>query len=332
MFLFAIAAILLISDLENREKNREANKTFKVAIFKFNTNLVLDDCEKGVLNVLENSGLYKNKKLEIKRFNPEGDMAIANTVASEIINSRYDLVITISTPALQIMANANKKGLVKHVFCAVTDPFTAGVGIEGPKGNQRPSYMAGIGTFQPVEDAFRIAKKANPKLERVGVVWCTSQTCSEACVLKARVICKELGIELVEMGVETVTQVSETTQSVVARGVDALWIGGDNVVEVAIDMYVHVAKRGKIPVFTNNPTHTLKNTLFSLGANYYQVGTAGSQIALEILNGTSPSKFNVTNLVPELLHVNKSVFEKYNDWTLTDEIKKDVAKIITTDY
>ncbi|MFC2121765.1 ABC transporter substrate-binding protein [Bacteroidota bacterium] len=333
IFLFVVCAVLLISDLENRSKSQKPKEIYKLAIFKINSNLVLDNVERGIMNIINKSELYKNKKIEIMRYNPEGDMPTANTIALEIINSKFDMVITISTPALQVMANANKKGIVKHVFCAVTDPFTAGVDINGPHGHQRPEYMTGIGSFQPVEKAFRIAKQANPELKRVGVVWCTGQTCSEACVKVARTICEELDIELIEMGVESVTQVKETTQSIVARGVDALWIGGDNVVEVAIDMYIHVATRAKIPVFTNNPNNAQKNSLFSVGANYFMVGEIAAEIALEILNGAPPSKFQVTNEVPELLHCNESVFNKYsNIWTLTDEIRKEAAEIVFTEF
>ena len=239
------------------------------------------------------------------------------------------MVVTVSTPALQVMANANKDGGVIHVFCAVTDPFISGVGITGPKAGDHPAHLVGIGTFQPVEGIFRIAREMNPGLKKVGVVWCTSETCSEACVKKARVICKELGIELVEMSVESVTQVYEAAIAVSSKGVEALWIGGDNVVESAIELYVSAGKKHKIPVFTNNPGETLQGAMASLGANYYQVGRTGGIMAVSIINKVAPAAIEIRNIVPEKLFVNDSVRKSFDGgWSLPDALKSRADSII----
>ncbi len=329
LFLVVAAAILLISDLNNRKGKREESEIQQVAIFKFNSNLILGETEKGILSELTKSELYKKGLVEITRYCPQGDMPTANTTAMEIVNKRYDLVISISTPGLQVMANANKAGTVTHVFCAVTDPFVSGVGVDGPGKDEHPPYMAGIGTFQPVEKAFMTIREMNPRIKKIGVVWCTSETCSEACVRKARIICDELGIELVEAGIETASQVAEAAMSLAARGVEALWLGGDNTVESALDMYVHVGLEAGIPLFTNNPDNAFRQATFGIGANYSQVGQIAGQMSNEILNGKPSNEFETNNIVPELLYINVGMLDKFKDrWVITDDLRTRVDSLI----
>jgi ABC-type uncharacterized transport system substrate-binding protein len=248
-------------------------------------------------------------------------MPTANTIARNIVSEKFNMVITISTPALQVMANANKDGTVLHVFCAVTDPFASGVGITGTRADQHPAHLVGIGTFQPVEGIFRIAKIMKPDLKKVGVVWGASETCSEACVKKARIICKELGIELVEMSVETTSQVYEAALAVCSKGVEALWIGGDNIVEPAISMYIKAAAKSQIPVFTNSPKHTFKGAVASLGANYFQVGQSAGDMVVNLLNGLPTSKIEIKDIVPERLIINDSVRKITRDkWILPESV------------
>ena len=310
--LLGAAAILLLLDLENRKTN--TGKDFpKIAIFKIASRIVLDMTESGVVEALAKNGFVDGKTCTIKRFCPEGDMATANIIAQNIISSKFDMVVTISTPALQVMANANKKGQVLHVFCAVTDPFVSGVGITGKGPGQHPKHLVGIGTFQPVEEAFEIAKKMKPDLKRVGTVWCTSETCSEACVRLARKKSKELGIDLVEMSVESSTQVLETALSLTMRGVQALWLGGDNVVETAIDQLVDACNRAKIPLFTNNPYKISGNTLFGLGAEYVDVGRIGGTMAASVLKGKPTSEIAIENMVPKKLKINHDALKNMKD-------------------
>lgn len=321
LFLFAVSAILLLSDLQNRSRSVRDKSITRIAVFRYNSNQILEETESGLLNIIQASEAYKNGGIQIKRYCSEGDMPTANTIARSIISEKFDMVVSISTPGLQVMANANKNGEVLHVFCAVTDPVASGVGITGTAAGQHPAHLVGIGTFQPVEAMIRIAREMNPELRKIGTIWCTGETCSEACVKKARKICEELGIELVEASVESVTQVYEAASSVCAKGVEALWLGGDNVVEPAITMLVSAASKSRIPVFTNNPKHALKGALGNLGANYYQVGQTTGTLVLDLINGLPTHQIEIKNVVPERLFINDSVRKLMKgNWTIPEEL------------
>ena len=329
LFLLAVSSILLLSDLQNRKgASRNIEKT-RIAVFRFNSNQLQVETELGLLEKIRASEAFRNGHIEIRRYCAEGDMPTANTVALNILSEKFNIVVSISTPGLQVMANANKHGQVLHVFCAVTDPVASGVGITGPAASQHPAHLVGIGTFQPVEDIFKIARRMNPDLKKVGVVWCTNETCSEACVKKARVICSELGIELVEMSVETISQVYETALAMCSKGVEALWIGGDNVVETAMELYVGAAAKSRIPVFTNNPKHALKGAMANLGANYFQVGQTAGEMVLSLINGLPTNQIEIKNIVPEKFFINDSVRKLMKgNWVIPQDLLSKTDSII----
>lgn len=314
------AILLLLLDIDNREKAPKMELP-QIAVFKIASRQILDRSEEGIVKGLADKGFVQNETCTIKFYSAEGDMPTGNMIAQSIVNSRFDIALTISTPALQIMANTNRDGKVTHVFCAVTDPYISGVGISGSMPGQHPPHLVGIGTFQPVKEAFDIAVKMNPEIKKIGTVWCPGEVCSTACLKLAREKCNELGIELLEVSVETTTQVLEAAMSLTARGVDALWLGGDNVVELAIDQLIAAANKADIPLFTNNPYNVHGNTIFGLGADYYDVGRIAGEMAADILNGKPTTDIRVENVVPNYLKVNPDVLKNIiGKWNISEFI------------
>ena len=300
------SAVLLVSDWSRREQGtRPAAQTARrVAVFQFVSNTLNDDTVAGIINGLSKAGFVEGQSISIQRFNAEGDFVTANTIAKAIVGGHFDVVLTASTPCLQAMANANRAGTVIHVFAAVTDPYSAGVGINGTGPRDHPRHLVGVGTFQPVERAFAIAKEIYPGLKRVGVVWNAAEACSESCVLKARTKSRELGIELLEANVENSAGVLEAARSLAGRGAQALWIGGDNTVIMATNSVVTAATEAKVPVFDNNPGSVEQGELFGLGADYFEVGTLAGDLGARILKGLDPATVRVENIVPERLVIN----------------------------
>ncbi len=322
------SALLLVSDLDRRQAAVppvENKKLPRLAVMQWVSTDLLDRTVAGILAGLKQQGFEDGKTARIRFYNAAGDIATANMMAKEMTSGGFDLVLTASTMALQSVAAANRDRRVLHVFGAVTDPYNAGVGITGPAPDQHPPYMAGVGTFQPVEAAFRIARQLNPGLQRVGVVWNPSEDNSEACVRKARIACNELGIELVEANCSNSSEVPEGVRSVLGRNVQAIWVGGDTVANAAIHSIIAVAKEAGLPVFSNDPNDAARGALFGLGASYQQVGVAVGDMGGQILRGASPSSFGVANLVPEVLALNEPLASTLQGWTVSDELRKRAA-------
>lgn len=324
----AASAALLLSDLGRVVKIPAARGLKRIAVFQYSSRPVLDDTVAGVLEGLRASGFTVGQDLQVSFFNPEGNTSDAVVMARAITDGGFDLAVTVGTPCLQVLAEANRDGRVPHVFCCVTDPYAAGVGLNAKSPSDRPRHLTGIGTFQPVRGLFLRARRIHPSLRSVGVVWCPSEACSEQCLAAARKVCAEVGITLEEATVDTTADVPDAARALAARGVQAIWVGGDNLVESAFPGIVQACREARIPCFTNAPAYCGQGALFSLGADDYAVGKLAGGKAARILAGGDPAREPVENAVPEQLAVNLLTAEGLADpWTLPPDVLADAAVV-----
>jgi ABC-type uncharacterized transport system substrate-binding protein len=160
-----------------------------------------------------------------------------------------------------------------------------------------------------------------PGLKTVGVAWNPAEANSRIYTMKAREICQQLGITLLEANVDNSSAVFEAASSLVSRGAEAIWIGGDVTVVVAVESVISAARKGRVPVFTLVPASASKGTLFDLGANFYDVGKLSGTMAAEILKGGNPVNIPVRNITPKKLLINKKALAGLKDnWHVPDEI------------
>ncbi|MEI6809380.1 MAG: ABC transporter substrate-binding protein, partial [bacterium] len=327
------SGLLLLSDIGRRQgggRRSTAKSLPRLAVMQWASTSLLDHTVEGIVVGLRQQGFVHGRTADIRFLNASGDNTTGNVMARDLAGGAYDMILTASTLALQAVAKANSAGRVVHVFGGVTDPYGAGVGITGSKPDQHPRHLVGVGTFQPVERAIRIARLMNPRLSKIGVVWNPGESNSEACLGKARAICKELGISLLEANAGNTSEVSEAVRSVLARGVEAVWVGGDTVAISAISTIVSAARTSKIPVFSNDPSDAARGVLFGVGASYHDVGIAVGEIAGKILKGKKPETFSVENLVPELLSVNETLAAEFKAWSVPEEIRAQSKAVAVT--
>jgi ABC-type uncharacterized transport system substrate-binding protein len=300
-----VSAVLLLSD--GTRRSAPGRQMPRVAVFQFSSRPLLEEGVAGVVEGLRQSGFVEERNIRLERFNAENDFPTSNSIARSIVDGGYDLAITVSTPCLQNLAAANKEGKVRHVFGLVTDPFVSGIGLDRAHPERHPRHLTGSGTFQPVRDALLYAKRSFPALRRLGTVWNPAEACSEACMRVARKTCGELGVELMEAQAESSTAVGEAAASLVARGVEAIFVGGDNTVEMSMKSVVRAAGEGRIPVIGCAPGHVDLGALIGLGANYFEVGRAEGMLAARVLGGQDPGSIRIGDVMPQKLALNLSV-------------------------
>src|SRR5215470_7122949 len=290
------SAALLLSDLGRRTTT--AHTIPRVGLLQHASTMLLDEGTRGAIDALAEHGFVDGKTVILEQFNAHGDITVGNSIAAEMVQARYDLLLTMSTLSLQAVANANRGGKTVQVFGLVADPAVAGVGISWDDPLKHPANLVGYGSFLPVPDAFTIAREMFPGLQRIGVAWNPAEANSRAFVEKAREACQQMGIELLEANVENSNSVLEAEQSLVARDAEALWISGDVTVSVAADSVVAVGQRARIPVFSITPGKPDRGTLFDYGADFYQVGRQTGDLGAQILRGADPAQIPIRNIVP----------------------------------
>src|SRR5215471_14673298 len=187
LLIVAASSALLLSDLGRR--TTKAHSVPHVGLLQHASTMLLDEGTRGTIDGLAERGFVDGKTIIIDQFNAHGDIAVGNSIAAEMVEARYDLLLTMSTLSLQAVANANRGGKTVQVFGLVADPAVAGVGISWDDPLKHPANLVGYGSFLPVPDAFAIAREMFPGLKRVGVAWNPAEANYSKRTWKIRILC-----------------------------------------------------------------------------------------------------------------------------------------------
>ena len=283
------SALLLLTDQASARRSIPA-----VAVLQQVSTSLLDDAIRGMLDGLAEKGFIDGRTVTIRRYNAEGDLAQANAIAREIVGGGYDMALTSSTPSLQALAPANETGRAEgrrlmHVFAAVADPFSAGVGLDRRDPLIHPSHLVGYGSLSPVEATFRVLQEINPSVVRIGVAHNPAESNSRRYMELVRAACGPRKLELLEAAVENSSGVVEAIQSTISRGAEAIFIPGDTTIASVTESVVATAAKAGLPVFTVVPAAPDRGTLFDIGFDFHEVGLLAGRVAGDVLKGADPA-------------------------------------------
>ena len=333
--LVGASALLLATDRAAAVRTLPA-----VAILQQVSTPVLDDAVSGMIDGLAEKGFRDGTTVTLRRFNAEGDLAQANAIAREIVGGPFDMALTSSTPSLQALATANERGRpvgrrLVHVFAAVADPWSAGVGLERGDPLAHPPHLVGYGSLAPVEATFRLLLAIRPDLARIGVAHNPAESNSRRFMELTRATCAARGLTLLEAAVENSSGVVEAVQSTIARGAEVIFIPGDTTVASVVEAVVATAAKSRVPVFSVTPGKPDRGTLFDVGFDFHQVGLLAGRVAGDILAGKDPATVPIaetSQAIPPRLTVNLEApgYDR-SRWTVPESILRQARVVIGPD-
>ncbi len=318
----SIGTMIVNEDGSVIDKTAKNKKKLNLALFLFNDQKTILEVAKGVTDVFEEQKIYEKKNLSITTLNAQNEFDLAQSVSQKIITQNFDYIITLSTPALQVMANNNKK--IPHIFGYVTDPYRMGVATDSM--HHFPN-LTGVQTFQPVESTIKLMRKMFPKAKTIGIVWNPAEACSEACTEMARSSCKKYNFELIEVNVSSTSEVQDAVRSLIAKNIDLFLTSGDNTVNMAVATIADMLKNDKIPYFTNAFSDVERGAFVSLGADYYEVGRETALYAIKVINGSRTQDLKIKKFLPEKLYLNLQLAKELGV-NIDNAIIKNAAKVL----
>lgn len=279
---------------------------YRVTVFYFADVKPVLETVQGLREVLEQSGLMRERAIELSTVSAQGDFPLAQSIAQDLARQDADLIITLTSPALQLAARFNKT--IPQVFGAVTDALRLGV---AESLTNHPANLTGVSTAEPVEGAIKTMRQVFPQARRLGVVWNPSEPASEINVMKTRGLVKRYDFELLEATVATTAEVRDAAQSLINRGVDLLFTTGDMTVDTALPSMAQLADRARVPLVTNSGDDVNRGALMALGADFVEVGRQTGRLAVRVIRGESPANIDLQVFSPESLVINWDLARKY---------------------
>ncbi len=307
-------ANLVLGDGKNR-----GNGPKRLAVFVFSDNYVLKVTTDGLLDEFNKSGTLKKYNITLDMTNSHNDFGVAQAIIQDLVRQKYDYIITIASPALQITANGNKT--IPHIFGAVTNPYRMGI---AKNSRDHIPNVTGVATPQPVDSTIKAMRTLFPKAKTIGIVWNPAETNSEACTLMAREAAKKYGFLLLERTISTTDEIKDALAALISKKIDIFFTSGDNTVMLAVEPMGSILKEQKIPYFTNDPTDVDRGAFLSIGANYFDVGVQTAKMAARVFAGEETDKIPILDYVPERMAINAGLAKIYGI-TIPDEFLKKAA-------
>lgn len=260
---------------ENSSGDAKAkDQKFTIGISQYVEHPSLDEATKGFKKAIKDAGL--NVKYDEQ--NAQNDQNNSQTIATNLVGEKVDLIFANATPSALSVANATKD--IPIIFTSVTDPIGAKLveNMDEPEGNI-------TGTTDSHPDAIAKTTKLITEqmgIKKVGTIYNSGEQNSE---VQVKALEKELdkqGAKLKKVSVATSSEVKQAAESLVGK-VDGLVIVTDNTVVSALESVIQVAEKEDLPLFVGELDSVKRGGFAAYGFNYYDIGYQAGEQAVKIL-------------------------------------------------
>jgi ABC-type uncharacterized transport system substrate-binding protein len=274
----------------------------KIGLVYFGPDESADNCMKGLFDGLKEQGIEERVNLEVRRSHAQGEIANIPLLIQNFDSSNVDVIVTMTTPVLAAAASMARSKPV--VFTFVYDPIAARVGTS--RTDHLP-HVTGVSSFPPVEETIETIQRLVPGIRAVGTLYNSSEANSVKVVGVGRGIFEKRGIKLQEVAITGTSEIFQAAQVLTHRGVQALWITGDNTAFQGFEAIVKAARDAKLPIIINDPEFVPRGALVAVGIGWYETGKASSKILARVLRGESPRNIPFEEVAVKKLVLNEEV-------------------------
>lgn len=288
----------------------------KIAITAIVEHPALDAVRHGALEALAAEGYKDGENLSVNFQSAQGNTATAGQIAKQFVADNPDAIIAIATPTAQaVVSNTNT---IPVIFSAVTEPVEAKL---VPKLDGSGTNVTGASDVLPLEPQLELIKELLPNVKNIGFVYSPGEVNSTATLKQLKEIAAPMGVTIIEAPAQKSSDIAMAAQSLVGK-VDLIYTSTDNNVINAYEALTKVAKEGKIPLVSSDPSVVERGAAVALGVNYHQLGVETGKITARILKGEKPGDIPVysakeldllvsqTNAKEQGLEVPQSVLDK----------------------
>lgn len=267
---------------------------YQIAIVQPMSHTSLDQIRDTIVAQLEASG----KSIAITTENANNDSAALSTILSNCKARGVDLVIPIATSTAQSAKTVFDGDGTPIVFAAVSDPAAAGL-----TGSDCQD-ITGVSNNIPAAEIVRLIYNFQPDCQKIGFLYTSSEPNSVSTINAAKAYCDQEGVAYEETSIANLSELQTAAETLLSRGVDALYTGNDNAIASAMATYTDVAYAAGVPIYCGADSMVADGGFATIGVNYVQLGQQVAGLVLEIMDGAAPADLPYQTLSDYAKYVN----------------------------
>lgn len=260
----------------------------KVVIVLSQDSLPYADMAKGFQTALASAGV----QVEVHLQNLKGNSANASDVLRQFKENTPALFLTVGSLATQsVLAESGDVPIIASL--------TANVEKFRKNGN-----LTGVSLEFSLESQFDMMRRILPELATVGVLYNPKE--NQESIDSALNLAKKLGVKLVPKPVDAPRDIPDALESL-ANNVDLLWGITDQLVlsPQTAEPILLFSFRNKIPFAGLSAPWVKAGSLYALERDYSDIGNQCAEIAIKILNKTTPLAIQVVPPRKVLFSINQ---------------------------
>ncbi len=271
------------------DKDAEAKK-YVIGICQLLPHVALDKATEGFQDALTEKLGEENVEFDIQYGG--GEKTNCTTIVSKFISDDVDLIMANATDALA--AAAEGTDTIPIVATSITDYGTA-LGIDNWTG-ATGFNVTGTSDLAPLDQQAAMIKELVPNAEKVGIIYCSSESNSKYQSDKITEHLVDLGYKEENIKNYTFTDTSDitaVTQAAVAES-DVIYIPTDNKAADNTEAINNVAEPAGVPIIAGESGICSGCGIASFSIEYYDIGYRAGEMAYEILvNEKDPGTMDV---------------------------------------
>jgi len=273
-------------------------RRWQIQLLDFADSVNAEDTHAGLFAEFKTLGLVSGRDYVLQRHSAHGDMAVLNGIVDAAVNARPDLIITTSTPTLQIAASKVKK--IPVVFTVVADGVQAGAGASAVR--HLPN-ITGVTTMSDFAGMARLVREYFPAARRLGTLFVPSEVNSVRYKDELVQAARKAGLSVEAVGIATTAEVADAALALADRRVDIITQISDNTTGSAIPAIAEAARKARIPLF-GFVSGTIKGgAALVMARDYEEGGRIGARLAARIMKGENPAAIPFTPIDRTLIIV-----------------------------
>lgn len=250
----------------------------------------LDQIYAGYVKELAREGYHNGKNIKIDYQNAQGDQANLKTMATKLTNEHPTILLGITTPAAQALANTTNR--IPIILGAVTNPQTAGL----VKHNRHPGgNITGVSDQAPVTEQLKLVKQFMPHAKRFGIIYTSSDA---SAVAEHTVFVREarrLHMPLKSYSIANSNDLNQVSQEMLTQ-VDAVIVPTDNTIAGAMQTLVKNADAVNKPIFPTADSMVKAGGVAAYGINQARLGEVAAKMTVAVLKGKQPGTMPIRYL------------------------------------
>lgn len=263
----------------------------------------------GVKTGLKELNYQIDKDVIIRLNNPKGDRDLTAEMARQMVASKPDLIVALSTSASSALIEANKDSKLPLVFGDVGNFQQLGItDIKRPGGFMTGVVVDNVGV---TPKRMELLKSLKPNIKTIGVLLSPKHVSYQDILKASGEGAEKLGIKLIWYEIAAKEDVVKAMAKLIKEKPDAVMTTSEALISNNPGLITPILKTAKIPSIDFNVEVGIQaGYLLVYGVSRFEIGKQSARIIDKVLKGEDPGSIPVEFASTPSLEINKALADE----------------------